>query len=506
MRKQSFRVLTFTEDALLREIEKASCAPTGTDAFFQSKYLAHYLADPESGARTIIVETPYVDRYFLEEYTRYYATALHPPKPKATRVHFFKNRFDQAEFGAFLLDAANGAYADVCGELSKNYLGFAVIRPLPSAPIGRTILATYKSGDQDRCYALPPSPYIVHMAGLRLPVNGIPFQQQEQAVGACATTAIWCALSRIVRTDGGRAPTPFAVTEAATKNVIWDRAFPAASGLKDEQVLEAIRHFGYSPLWVEPKDEAEMAALALKCYVRSGIPVILKISDPEERVEAHDVTVVGFSEYASDAEDQQTKIIISPSHTLKSRMIRRIYVHDDRLGPYARAELVCKGNDFRMKYVTNKAGFEKFAQEVVIWNLVVPLYPKLRLTAFNLIGIGCDLLPFVKAVVGPEAAAFLRVDFRFILSGDYLGEIFLGDFPAHKKVALATTAVLSRYIGVIEFCAGPDSLFHIIYDTTDIRRDVPKHSQLIAMIAKFDEDVPKLSEYCDRYAPHALVF
>ena len=88
-------------------------------------------------------------------------------------------------------------------------------------------------------YALAPAPYDVHLAGLRLRVRGIPFQQQEQAVGACATTAIWSALARVMRSDGGRAPTPFAVTEAATKHYVSDRAFPAAAGLEPRQILEA---------------------------------------------------------------------------------------------------------------------------------------------------------------------------------------------------------------------------------------------------------------------------
>ena len=102
-----------------------------------------------------------------------------------------------------------------------------------------------------------------HIAGLRLRVRGIPFQQQEQAVGACATTAIWSTLARVMRSDGGRAPTPFAVTEAATKHFLSDRAFPASSGLEPRQILEAFRQFGYSPLYFEPKKEHAQFQLAV---------------------------------------------------------------------------------------------------------------------------------------------------------------------------------------------------------------------------------------------------
>jgi len=319
----------FSREALQAVICRASFAVEGTEPT-QVKYLNSYLSHPEAKARTILIETPYVDRHYLEEYAHYYATTLRPPPPKATRLHFFSHDLTDDEFNRLLIRAADDGFAEVCQYLTENYLGFAVIRPLPDAPVGRTVLATFQA--QDRCYTLPPHPYRVHLCGLKLAVCGVPFQQQEQAVGACATTAVWSALAQVMRHDGGRAPTPFAVTEAATRNWLSDRIFPAASGLKNEQILEAIRQFGYAPLFFEPGLKTELFILAVKCYLRSGIPVILKIQYKEE---AHAVAVVGFREDESFIEYKAKE---GMSFSLNSHGLCRLYIHDDRLGPYARSE------------------------------------------------------------------------------------------------------------------------------------------------------------------------
>ena len=210
----------FSKEQLCAEV----CAASGlksADAVVQVRYLGLYLRNEETNAGTIVVEKPYVDRHYLEEYSCYYAKTLHPPQPKATRLHFFKNEFSDDLFLEKLVTAGNGSFKEICEEMSHQYLGFAVIRPLPSAPIGRTILGTFQTEQSDRYYTLPAYPYNVHLCGLRLKIFGVPFQQQEQGVGACATTAIWSALSQVMRLDGGRAPTPFAVTEASFRCALY---------------------------------------------------------------------------------------------------------------------------------------------------------------------------------------------------------------------------------------------------------------------------------------------
>ena len=82
--------------------------------------------------------------------------------------------------------------------MAGQYLGFMVIKPLPGSPIGRTVLRTFERdaprGGRREFTAIRR--YTVSLAGLSLSVRGLAFQQQDQGVSACATTALWSALQR----------------------------------------------------------------------------------------------------------------------------------------------------------------------------------------------------------------------------------------------------------------------------------------------------------------------
>lgn len=489
------RCVPFSREALQTEICRASFAVEGTEPT-QIRYIGSYLSHLEIKARTILIEAPYVDRHYLEEYANYYATTLRPPPPKATRLHFFRNDLTDEVFTELIFQAADGNFAEVCKDLSDHYIGFAVIRPLPDAPVGRTVLATFQA--HDRCYTLPPHPYRVHLCGLKLSVCGVPFQQQEQAVGACATTAVWSALAQVMRHDGGRAPTPFAVTEAATRNWLSDRIFPAASGLKNEQILEAIRQFGYAPLFFEPGLKTDLFVLAVKCYLRSGIPVVLRIQYDRDD-ETHAVTLVGFREDESFITYRMKDDL---SYSLNSRDLCRLYIHDDRLGPYARAEWrVCEKGFIRLKFNPGEAGYEEFCHEATVEAAMVPLYPKIRLSAQDLVAFAGELLPMFRMIVGPDSRDHLNIDLRFCLAGDCLELLYKSHIPASRFAAFAQQAVLSRYVGLITYYVADQVVAYIICDSTDMHRGVPAAAPLLAIIPQYAEHI----EVLRKNRPEALI-
>ena len=89
----------------------------------QARYLASYLSNPELSAKSLVVETPYVDRHYLEEYARYYATALRPPNPKVSRLHFFTDLIDDDGLLRLLREAAGGRHEESEQYLQSRYLG-----------------------------------------------------------------------------------------------------------------------------------------------------------------------------------------------------------------------------------------------------------------------------------------------------------------------------------------------------------------------------------------------
>jgi hypothetical protein len=294
-------------DQLERCIREASRSSDTTAARVcdQVRYLSSYLSHMEASAKTIVVESPYVDRHWLEEYAGYYATLLVPPSPHATRLHFFDQVWTIDDFKAQLALAVRRRSSE---DIGNHYLGFAVIRPIPTAPIGRTVLKPY-ARIAARCFEPAELSHRVHVAGLTISFNGLPFQQQDRGVAACATTAIWSALTKVIRSDGGRAPTPFAVTVAATDHRHSARTFPALAGLDLEQMTAAIHRFGYQPhVFQHVDDDWDDFLLALKVYLRSGLPVVVRARVQDG--DLHALTLVGFRECDASTTEAETDLQI----------------------------------------------------------------------------------------------------------------------------------------------------------------------------------------------------
>jgi len=468
----------------------------------QVGYLRSYLHQHQFGAgATIVVERPYVDRHYLEEYTAYYARKLSPPSTHTSRLHVFRSEFTLADFLDMLKKSANGEQTIVESDLNDQYLGYVTVRPIPSAPIGRTVLAHY-GVKPDRCYDPASTRHVAHLCGLTLQVTSLPFQQQDRAVGACATTATWAALSRAARGAGRRAPTPFAVTSAATRHQVNDRDLPADGGLEIGQLTTAIRELGFSPYTLKASEQSFAAfAFTLKIYLRSGVPAVLYLSD--NHGEYHAVTVAGYKCSADELLELPGPKEDDP--VLKTSALTRLYVHDDRVGPYVK---MCvnppdtgKGRPMLTRVPVDQDADSKddLSPGTTINYAVFPFYPKLRLSALDLIEEVVALLPLFRLLVGPERREALRAECWFALNGDYLREAFqLGVQPPDRLAELAKRAVLSRYVGVIRWYIGQDALADIICDTTDISREDPPHGIIIAAVL-FPSN---LVNECRKYLSH----
>lgn len=518
----SLRVVPFID--LQQEMVRASEGDARDEPCDQVRYLASYLRIREVPARTLLIESPYVDRHYLEEYTGYYATALRHPTPKTVRIHVFSSDFTQSDFDGWLTLAAEQGAPAAAEKMQASYLGFIVVRPIPAAPVGRTVLAPYIK--KRRVFEPAETEHRVHICGIELIAKGVPFQQQDQAVGACATTAIWSALARVMRADGARPVTPLAVTTAATRRLEENRAIPAVSGLEVSQMLDAIREFGYSPHVFEPNAELAVFQLALKCYLRSGIPVILKLAY-EAPLEYHAVTVVGFREGEGGIRDGEASQLagscssdplVTPAEELvfkkgdfgvRSPGIERLYTHDDRLGPYARMVWLPKEGAERLPRVCFKPkekGFEKYDKPASIWNAIVPLYPKLRLTATDMVTVAATLLPLMRNVAGESFRDRITLDLRYVLSGRYLRDLYQErNVDPVRLRRFASQAVLSRYVGILHFRIDGFMFVDVVCDTTDLLRDSPAWAPVLAMLPNSNMHVDALADHCKAMGSSALV-
>lgn len=494
--------------AVPSELASEICKASGCDESSlppQVRYLVDYVSDAEIQARGLLIEDDYIDRHYLEEYVAYYASKLRAPSPRCARIHIFQLPVVDDTLADWLARAAAGASSrdTLQRDLSAQYVGFIVVRPHAAAPIGRTLLRTF-TGAADRCYAPAQTWHDVHILGLELSLQALPFQQQDRAVGACATTALWTALSRVLRNDGARSVTPFEVTQAATRYITYQRAIPAERGLTEDQINAAIRAFGYEPHHLSSQP-TKLLRLCLKCYLLSGIPVLLDVANDDISLR-HAIVLCGFRP-TEQGDSAATDIALKWSNgtELVSRNFTKVYAHDDRLGPYARMGLELRHEQLRLKYLGDGGG--DFDEELIIHTAIVPLYRKLRLTAEDLIQIACELLPNVAdlaATTGSDSHR-LTTECFFSLGGKYLSEVVMQELDTDRRVRFVTHARLSRYVGVVRFYLDRRWFLDVVVDTTDIYRHAPHLGAILALLPRQREHLEGLELICEVLRLSALL-
>lgn len=408
----------------------------------QLKYLYRYLKKLrtllKSKALYFVAEPDYIDRDFIDDFARFYSKCMRNYPKKCLRVHFFDDEITDELIACALEDVcASSSNKGKYEELQKHYLGCVVFRPLARAFVGKTVLKVYPFRDGqylERHYTCTKE-YKVSLVGIPLTIEGLAFQQQDATVGACATTAIWCALHKAAPDAESYVPTPSQITESATRyNLAGGRAFPSG-GLTMAQICEAIRAFGLEPEFMPIDGEDKLKAI-LHTYLSSYIPVIAAIypyevdesSYPDGKIHyrhtydsgsGHAITFVGYKRDKSidrkiylpflDTEEEDV-ITNKPSCGPKEieeiarktpkekgawfewRAMDELYAHDDRFGPYVRVRFPDSkflethslpdrtlGNII-ISWDYNSAAIEP----ALVRYLIVPVYPKLRLNWKNI--------------------------------------------------------------------------------------------------------------------------
>lgn len=365
-----------------------------TDKHF--KYFEDYLRS--IGAATVIVEPEYIDKNFMEDYSRYYSRCFKSYSKKCERLHFFSSGFNRNDFDKAVLDP------DSHSDLQKHYLGFIVLRPLPDAQIGKVCLSVYPDvAERDRHFPMLRE-YTAHFMGLELTVSSIAFQEQDKAISACATAAIWSAL-HCLRHDSFSVSSPFEITTNA-KEIISDFTesnFPT-KGLLPSQMAHAMKKEGFEPILNKFVSTSYLKAL-VRAYLSANIPLTLcmKLRYADEQGETpdgksrklpigkHAVTTVGYNIASSEIKPVNMGIgtetrINNKSFFLYSSKIDRLYVHDDQVGPFAKMEFMDENwQHIKTRWCQYSPHPEKI--DATIESILISVNPKIRIrfaTIFNL--------------------------------------------------------------------------------------------------------------------------
>jgi hypothetical protein len=231
-------------------------------------------------------------------------------------------------------------FLDAALAVEGSYLGFITKRPLRNAPVGASIIA---ANGQAGVTVLDR--FAVHIAGNEFFVDGTPFLQQDNAVGACAQASIWMALRSVRKRHGNAAYSPAQLTNLASRYLPPTGPCAGRQGLNLIQMLEAIRSSGHSPLQISlplpPPPVPPAAPIARDAivvfdsigpYLDSGIPVILALIPPS--LEGHAVVAIGRDNGAAASHKLEKKGVAGNPYLPASNWLTSITVHNDNTGPY----------------------------------------------------------------------------------------------------------------------------------------------------------------------------
>lgn len=462
----------------------------------QARYLRIYLADLRCS--TVLIEPVYFDRDYLSEFQAFYSVSTRSYGNRCRRVHYFS----EIDVSRDMLSRALCGDEATALEIRKHYLGFIVLRPIPTAPIGRTVLRWYPDQTPATPRVTTPSrDYHVHVAGLRLTVHGLAWQQQDQGVGACATIALWSMLHSSAFDDYHAIPSTSDITRFAHLTAsLGARVFPSR-GLTAFQVCEAIKECGLAPVMMSGDIASggqaegfrrERFASACTSLLRSGYPVLLlgQLRQAGGEAQGHAVCAVGFRESASPQVD-------AGQVGFQDLAVPVVYVHDDNLGPSVReqvavdaATLAVELRPARPAYGQTPTaapdpltGYPAFRPQ----HLVVAMHEDLRTSPDSLneralrtadrLSKGLQWLAKAGHVPGPVCGVALST--RFLRVSAYLG-LELGRLLAPQpnllpnvRLALAELAEpMSLHLGVARFGVGGVPVLDVLHDTTDSAADV----------------------------------
>jgi hypothetical protein len=186
----------------------------------------------ETGAKSVVIETRYVDRDYRGEYSNFFSKTFSEIPDTAHRLHFFKDNLSYRDL------------ANLSETVQRGYLGYVVVRPSPLGRVGRTML-------------VPPPDVVVavqttvvdrvNLFGHVLQVKGVPFAQQDTQFGRCAHVAAWiCHYTAHLRGDVAR-HTMADFSVYADANFAEGRPLPS-QGLTGLQLSNLMREFDLPPI------------------------------------------------------------------------------------------------------------------------------------------------------------------------------------------------------------------------------------------------------------------
>lgn len=528
--QSAVRVLALEKETRLSNILELEppAFRSAEDTFLQLEYLADYIRRDDLSSlkdRSVAIEPHYVDRDFMADHSVLFASTLYPPPNHCRRIHFFAGSAAAVQeelmaLGTVLSEggaSASEKYEQACAKFSdRAYLGFAVIRPLPASPVGRTVLRLLpreKPIDNSIRRLRCTRTYQTHYVGATLTIRGLAFQQQDLGVSRCSTIAIWSALQKTSESEHLANATPAEITNLASRyRLPFGRPMPS-EGLAVDQMCLAMQSLGVSPFLAKVTSFAQGRGLIYSATL-SAMPCVLVMQKADNSELWHAVTVVGMK-----LRDQHVVTHVNETQPAlgddESGDLKAVYVQDDRVGPYLRAE-VFRSAEGQLRVRMNVHGHRENGtiQEWIVKQILVPLHRKVRVSFNDLRSMAVGLIiPEIQHVVGhldnvpiEKLPAMGTIRFRYWIERSYdfvhrvLKENVLSDA---SKTEIRTRFVMPRYVGIIRLTSDRFGRIDVLVDTTSPR---PNYLWLAFLAAASDDESGRIRDTIAEYVAELASF
>jgi hypothetical protein len=263
---------------------------------------------------------------------------------------------------------------------------------------------------------------------------------------------------------------------AAKYSLPFGRPMPS-EGLSVDQMCQAVQAVGVAPNLFRVED-LNLTRAYLHTALRSGFAPVLIL---ESHFGRHAVAVVGMKLKLQHEVTHVAQNIDDAAADLVG-----VYIHDDRWGPYLRAELATKDVNgrklpqlvFRLRGEPNKpAPVENWT----ITHILVPMHSKIRLSFSGLRQVANEAVkaalryPVAFQIPGEQIPdATVTLETWIVRAHKYVESLFIGTATplADRISSLSTTISLARYLGIVRLSASYFDPIDLIVDTTSTRRNV----------------------------------
>ncbi len=434
----------------------------------KKRHVAHLLKlfSPEYlDAKTMVVEESYINRDYLIDYQQYYSRCFEDYPKACKRIHFFNTEFARER----LVDLLLRPEKTIKDELQKYYLGFIVIKPIPTRIIGYTLLENPLTNAENSINFWGTKNYRIHFFGVELKIHSLAFQEQDKVVAACATTAIWISLNKAA--DKGRVivKSPSEITiDAAQSSPDGSRLFPN-KGLSIQQICNGFLKSGMVsevkkadlPFKIGDKQINVVTHQYFKkilfAYAPIGIPILIVIENPDSNGILHAVAAFGYQE--------DTSIVLQdiPFKVASDRIIR-VICHDDQWGPYTDIDFSVN-NKFGL---TNEWTRLTPGRDSYIRSLVVPLYSKIRISYEDvevlIKGVNAILRYFFRLNSIPDIPEW---SIQVVLSEKYKQDIRSSKLSDEEKIKILTS-YLPKYLWIAKCYLTGYQILEFSFDATNV--------------------------------------